>query len=226
MKNLGTAEGKRPEEKFQNETLRPIIKMQHDLLLAFFKNYLIKKKIDLSTESTLKKNEVISKIFKGDNLFKTELRGLIIGHFTVAEYSIYRGMAPEINKRILSIVKERLISLNLLIFFILLSLFSTQSFAQVTQTGTASFYSDTFEGKKTASGEVYKASKMTAAHPTLAFGTRIKVTNVENKRSVVVTVNDRGPFAKGRIIDLSRAAAVKLDFIDDGVAKVRLEVLK
>ncbi len=96
-------------------------------------------------------------------------------------------------------------------------------YSQNNETGMASFYSDKFEGKKTASGEIYKSSKMTAAHRTLPFGTRVKVTNLSSNKSVIVTVNDRGPFVKDRIIDLSKAAAVKLDIIDQGVAKVKVE---
>ena len=99
-------------------------------------------------------------------------------------------------------------------------------YPQATETGMASFYSDKFEGKQTASGEIYKASKMTAAHRTLPFGTKVNVTNLTNNRSVTVTVNDRGPFVKDRIIDLSRAAAVKLDYIDQGVTRVQIEPLK
>ncbi len=99
-------------------------------------------------------------------------------------------------------------------------------YAQSTEMGMASFYSDKFEGQQTASGEIYKASKMTAAHRTLPFGTRVKVTNLSNNRSVTVTVNDRGPFVKDRIIDLSKAAATKLDYIDQGVTKVKIEPLK
>ena len=98
--------------------------------------------------------------------------------------------------------------------------------AQKSETGMASFYGDTFEGKPTASGEPYRASGLTAAHRTLPFGTRVRVTNLSNDRSVIVKVNDRGPFAKERIIDLSRAAAIKLDYIDKGVTRVRIEVLK
>jgi len=67
---------------------------------------------------------------------------------------------------------------------------------------------------------------MTAAHRTLPFGTEVKVTNLSNQRTVKVTVNDRGPFTKGRVIDLSRAAAVKLDFVDQGVTKVQIEPIK
>src|SRR5689334_4107205 len=75
------------------------------------------------------------------------------------------------------------------------------------QTGKASFYADSFEGNPTASGEKYRANKFTAAHKTLPFGTVVKVTNLANKESVNVTINDRGPYVEGRVIDLSKAAA-------------------
>ncbi len=97
------------------------------------------------------------------------------------------------------------------------------SYSQTTEIGLASFYSDKFEGQQTASGDTYRSSKLTAAHRTLPFGTRVKVTNLSNNRSVTVTVNDRGPFVKDRIIDLSKAAAVKLDYIEHGVTKVKVE---
>ena len=101
-----------------------------------------------------------------------------------------------------------------------------QAIAQKQETGLASYYGDQFEGKSTASGEPYKAAEMTAAHPTLPFQTKIRVTNLENNKSVIVRVNDRGPYVKGRIVDVSKAAAVKLDFIDKGVARVKVEVYK
>lgn len=91
--------------------------------------------------------------------------------------------------------------------------------------GLASFYSDKFRGKITASGEVYDQRKLTAAHRTLPFNTRIRVTNLNNKRAIIVKVNDRGPFTKDRILDLSKAAAIKLGFIKNGVTKVMLEIL-
>lgn len=110
--------------------------------------------------------------------------------------------------------------------FVTLSLlFSEANYAQHTETGLASFYSDNLQGKMTANGEVYDKVKMTAAHRSLAFKTKIKVTNLENKKSVIVIINDRGPFVEGRIIDLSRAAAEKLGFVDKGVVKVRVEVV-
>jgi len=93
------------------------------------------------------------------------------------------------------------------------------------QYGKASFYANKFEGRTTASGEKYWHSKLTAAHRTLPFNTRIRVTNLSNNQTVVVRVNDRGPFVKDRIIDLSKSAARKLDFIKDGVCNVKLEVL-
>jgi rare lipoprotein A len=92
------------------------------------------------------------------------------------------------------------------------------------QTGLASYYGEKFRGRLTASGEIFDPDKMTAAHKTLAFGTVVRVTRVDNGRSVTVRVNDRGPFVEGRIIDLSEAAARKLDMIAAGVVKVRVEV--
>ncbi|MDZ4297216.1 MAG: septal ring lytic transglycosylase RlpA family protein [Moraxellaceae bacterium] len=91
--------------------------------------------------------------------------------------------------------------------------------------GNASFYGAKFHGRKTASGAIFNKHAMTAAHPSLPFGTRVRVTHVRNGRSVVVTINDRGPFVKTRIIDVSRAAAEQLGMVQQGVARVRLERL-
>lgn len=93
------------------------------------------------------------------------------------------------------------------------------------QYGDASFYADKFEGRETASGETYTHTKLTAAHLTLPFGTMVKVTNVTNNKSVIVRINDRGPFVEGRIIDLSKSAAMELDYIKLGVVRVKIEVL-
>jgi rare lipoprotein A len=112
------------------------------------------------------------------------------------------------------------ISFFVVVFLSLISF----SFAQV-QTGKASFYADKFDGSPTASGEKYRKSKFTAAHKTLPFGTRIRVTNLSNNETVEVVVNDRGPYVENRVIDLSRAAAEKLGFVNQGLADVRLEVL-
>ncbi len=92
-----------------------------------------------------------------------------------------------------------------------------------TETGLASFYSETYNGKKTANGEIYNSSELTAAHKKLPFGTRVKVTNLSNGKTVKVRVNDRGPFVAGRIIDLTRKAAKKIDMINDGVVKVKIK---
>jgi len=93
------------------------------------------------------------------------------------------------------------------------------------ETGIASYYAHEFHGRTAASGETYDENELTAAHRTLAFGTRVRVTNLANDRSVVVRVNDRGPFVQGRVIDVSYAAARSLDFIDEGLTTVKLEVL-
>lgn len=88
--------------------------------------------------------------------------------------------------------------------------------------GLASFYGKKFHGRKTASGERFNMYAMTAAHKGLPFGAKVRVTHLQNGRSVTVRINDRGPFAKGRIIDLSYAAAKRLGMIAQGVAKVRI----
>ncbi len=94
--------------------------------------------------------------------------------------------------------------------------------------GKAVFYGDKWHGRKTASGERFSQHKMTAAHRSLPLGTRVRVTNLSNGKSVVVRINDRGPFGRdrSRIIDLSKAAARQLDFIDSGWTRVKVEVLK
>lgn len=91
--------------------------------------------------------------------------------------------------------------------------------------GQASYYADKFHGKATASGEKYDKSKMTCAHRTLPFGTKLRVTNTANGKSVDVTVNDRGPFKEGRVVDVSRAAAEKLDMIQSGVINCTVKVI-
>lgn len=91
--------------------------------------------------------------------------------------------------------------------------------------GIATYYSDKFQGRKTANGEKYNKKELTAAHLTLPFNTRIKVTCLDTKKSVVVRINDRGPHAKGRALDMSRAAAEKIGLIKRGKAKVKIEIL-
>lgn len=94
-----------------------------------------------------------------------------------------------------------------------------------TATGQISYYAAKFEGRKTASGERYAGRELTAAHPELPFGVRVKVTLLANGKSVVVRINDRGPFAKGRILDVSYAAAERLGLIQAGIAEARIEVI-
>jgi rare lipoprotein A len=89
-------------------------------------------------------------------------------------------------------------------------------------TGQASYYGREFMGSRTASGEKFNPNAMTAAHRTIAFGTRVRVTNLANGKDVVVRINDRGPWTKGRIIDISHAAAKQIGMVSSGTAKVRL----
>jgi rare lipoprotein A len=94
------------------------------------------------------------------------------------------------------------------------------------QRGRISMYGNDFAGKKTASGERFDPTALTMAHRTLPFGTRVRVTNLENQRSVEVVVNDRGPFVSGRIADLSEAAARRLGMVADGVVEALLDILR
>ncbi|WP_264297420.1 septal ring lytic transglycosylase RlpA family protein [Salinicola avicenniae] len=102
---------------------------------------------------------------------------------------------------------------------------STRTASVPRRVGEATYYADFFEGRPTASGELYDSQAMTAAHRTLPFGTRVKVTTLDTGESAVVTINDRGPFVKGRIIDLSARAAEQIGLIEQGKADVQLQVL-
>lgn len=95
-----------------------------------------------------------------------------------------------------------------------------------TQQGVASFYSDRFQGRTTASGEPFDQQALTAAHPTLPFGTRVTVTREDNGREVEVLINDRGPYAKGRIIDLSKRAAKALGMLKRGTVPVEISYVR
>ena len=95
----------------------------------------------------------------------------------------------------------------------------------VYQTGQASWYGRELRGHPTASGEPFRPARLTAAHPSLPFGTVVRVTRPDTGRSVRVVINDRGPFSQGRIIDLAQSAARRLDMLDDGVATVELRVV-
>ena len=95
-----------------------------------------------------------------------------------------------------------------------------------TQTGTAVFYHDRYHGRRTANGEIYDKNALTAAHMRYPFGTRLRVTNLQNQKSVIVKVNDRGPYSRRFILDVSRRAARLLDFVRKGTARVKIEVLE
>ena len=94
------------------------------------------------------------------------------------------------------------------------------------QIGIASYYGSKFHKKRTANGEIFNMYKVSAAHKTLPLGTKVRVINLKNGKSLTMRINDRGPFAKGRIIDLSYKAAQKLGFVNQGTTKVRIEVLR
>ena len=98
-----------------------------------------------------------------------------------------------------------------------------ESIPSFQQSGTASWYGPGFHGKRTASGDTFDQNEMTAAHRTLPLGTKAEVTDVETGKSVQVTINDRGPYVKNRVIDLSKAAAKELGITKDGTAKVKIE---
>ena len=93
-------------------------------------------------------------------------------------------------------------------------------------TGVSSFYAEDFHGKLTANGEVYDMYGLTAAHKTLPLNTIVRVTNLENNKSLILRINDRGPYVKGRILDCSYGAAKKLEFVNEGTAKVKIEVIE
>ncbi len=94
------------------------------------------------------------------------------------------------------------------------------------QTGKATYYADKFHGRRTASGERYDKNRLTAAHRSLPFGTTVRVTNLLNGKTVIVRINDRGPLKGGRIIDLSRAAAIAVGMISQGVVPAGIEIVE
>ncbi|MBI9108643.1 MAG: septal ring lytic transglycosylase RlpA family protein [Spirochaetales bacterium] len=114
-------------------------------------------------------------------------------------------------------------SAKLIIAIIVLTLTSSLVFAF--ESGQASWYGGKFQGRKTANGEIFDTNKLTAAHKTLPFNTMVRVTNLKNDRFVDVRINDRGPFVEGRVIDLSRAAADKIDMTLSGLAVVKIDII-
>jgi rare lipoprotein A len=113
---------------------------------------------------------------------------------------------------------------QILFSLLIISLLSSCGYS--TRKGLASYYADSYEGKTTANGEIYRQGKITAAHKTLPFGTKVEVTNLSNNKTVVVRINDRGPYIRGRIIDLTKAAAKEIDMVGAGVAKVKIRYKK
>ena len=109
---------------------------------------------------------------------------------------------------------------------LLFTALGSAAIAQDSETGLASYYGDEFQGRRTAYGDTYDKSKLTAAHKRHPYGTMIRVTRLDNKKSVVVKVTDKGPYIKGRVIDLSKKAAEKLGLISDGTAEVEIVVVK
>jgi rare lipoprotein A len=99
------------------------------------------------------------------------------------------------------------------------------SYSSTGSVGVASYYGSEFHGRRKANGEIFDMNEMTAAHPTLPFGTRVRVTNLSNGRTVIVRISDRGPFTRGRMVDVSFAAAKALDFVSDGITRVKMERL-
>ena len=118
-------------------------------------------------------------------------------------------------------------SLRTAIFLLLVAISTASAWADelFKSNVEASYYADKFHGRKTSSGEIFDMNALTAAHKTLPFGTVVKVTNLENNKSVNVRINDRGPFVAGREIDISKAAATKLDMIKTGTARVSLTIV-
>ena len=113
---------------------------------------------------------------------------------------------------------------SIILFIMGLILLTLSSCApKITETGRASYYADKFNGRRTANGEIFRQRKKTAASKTLPFGTIVKVKNLSNGKTVKVRINDRGPFVEGRIIDLSKKAAKKIDMIRAGVQPVQIK---
>lgn len=117
---------------------------------------------------------------------------------------------------------NKLLSFSLLAIFVLITF---TGFTQTEELGLASYYGDKFHGRKTAYGDTYDRNKYTCAHKRHKYGTELRVTRIDNKKSVVVKVTDRGPFVKGRVVDLSYVAAEKIGLVQDGVAEVKVEVV-
>lgn len=122
-------------------------------------------------------------------------------------------------------MRKSILFLALSLVLLSADVFASAALSVYKSSAVASYYADKYHGRKTSNGEVFNMYDLTAAHKTLPFNTKVKVTNLSNGKSVVVRINDRGPFVKGREIDLSKAAAVKIGMIKSGTAKVSLEII-
>jgi rare lipoprotein A len=122
-------------------------------------------------------------------------------------------------------MNKSLAALSLLFFVFTCDLFAAAGVAVEKESGLAAVYSSRLNGHRTASGQIYHASAMTAAHKTLPFGTRVRVTNINNHKSVILRINDRGPVQSGRILDISPAAAHKLGMHKRDLKQVELEIV-
>ena len=146
----------------------------------------------------------------------------------IQQRKLFDFLIKQIENLILSlrIKKKEKVLMFKLIFSLLLAIYmlcNTTTYSNADEIGIASWYGIPYHGRKTASGETYNMNALTAAHRTLPFNTKLRVTH--NNRSVIVTVNDRGPFIKGRILDLSKAAADKIGCVEIGTCFVKIEKL-
>jgi rare lipoprotein A len=174
-----------------------------------------KKNIFFTIVFSLGASTIISTLFTQSSIASTENNGRILQNKASIVASDRTNLSKILYNKNLS-EKDSTLS------------WSTEQPLQIAQEayqGQASWYGPQFHGRMTANGEIFDSNQLTAAHPNLPFGTKVKVTNMVNGRSVVVRINDRGPFVGGRIIDVSAGAARLLNMISTGVANVQLEIL-
>jgi rare lipoprotein A len=139
---------------------------------------------------------------------------------------IFRRETPAVRERSARRLPGRVVTLAVLaLAFPFAAARASVDTSAAVEEGIVSWYGESFHERPTASGELFDATAMTMAHPTLPFGTTVKVTNLRNGRSVVVRVNDRGPFVGSRIADVSQAAAASLGMLRRGLARARIEIL-
>jgi rare lipoprotein A len=150
---------------------------------------------------------------------------MIVKHFALSVNELSSTFGRIYEPSLTYFITKHAVMKSIANIFILNILFVTGLFSQGEEFGLASYYSDLFHGKPTASGELYDKAKLTCAHKTLPFGTMVKVTRLDNNKSVQVRVTDRGPFISGRVVELSKAAAERIDLVKDGSARVKIEVV-